>query len=163
LVFKPANVKLRDFIAVLAVGMSLLLGHSLFHLYDVITERQHRDLVLATGHEAQATVRNAAGIESVTLQWVDRAGRTRSADAATGKPFARQAREKSGFPGSEVAIKYVDAPSIAPVILSEVAERERQNAFWFWTDGYLAVVIPLLSALGFAMFLVGRRVRSDRR
>ena len=144
------------------LGAGVVLGFSVFDLYGVTVERQNRDLVLATGHDAQATVRRAAGIESVTIQWVDEAGRTRSADAATGKPFARQVRETPGFPGSEVAIKYVDVPSVAPVILSEAAERERVNAWWFRASGGMAAVMGLLGALGFAMFLVGRRARPDR-
>lgn len=144
------------------LGAAVVLGASVYDLYGVTVERHNRELVLATGHDAQATVRRAAGIESVTIQWVDEAGRTRSADAATGKPFARQVRETPGFAGSEVAIKYVDVPSVAPVILSEAAERERVNAWWFRASGGMAAVMAVLGALGFAMFLVGRRARPDR-
>src|SRR5690349_21272564 len=105
-------------------GAPLLLLFSLYGLYGHLTERAHRNDVLARGTLAQARVIRSLGVDTVEVQWTSADGRERSATSWVGKPFARQSI------GKAVAIKYVATATGEPVILSEVAERERINSWW---------------------------------
>jgi len=148
---KPTGLKI---IIVAAIGLALLLVTSLSDLYGNIVEQRHRHEVLANGKEATALVLSSSGLQFAILSWTDFNGQSRTGVAQTRKQVSSDRR----FVGERVAIKYLTDPSLAPVILSEVEDRERENRFWInsnlWVAGVLLVIFALV---GFQVF--GRKFR----
>jgi hypothetical protein len=137
-----------------AVGGAVLLVISLYQLYDVIGEQWDRSDVIGRGRDVQARVVRATGLESVLIEWTDEGGRQLKAESRTGKVFARSSS------GRTVAIKYDPALTRGPVILSEVPERERFDAFWLRSSLFVfAGVAAVCAAAVFSMLRV-RRVRA---
>ena len=137
-----------------AVGGALLLGISLYQVYDVTGEQRDRSDVIARGRDAQARVVRATGLESVLIEWTDEGGRQLKAESRTGKALARSSS------GRTVAIKYDPALTREPVILSEVPEREQFDAFWLRSNLFmLAGVAAVFAAAAFSMLRV-RRMRA---
>ena len=127
-------------------GAPLLLVVSLYGLYGHLTERAHRNNVLAHGTNAQARVIRSLGIDTVEVQWTDADGREHFATSWVGKPFARQAI------GKAVAIKYLAAEAGHPVILSEAAERERFNSWWINSNlGVAGIMTTICIVIGFSI------------
>jgi hypothetical protein len=116
-------------------------------IYRQIVERQHRNEVLARGKSAVATVQKQSSYESVVISWTDSTGETRTAEAMTGKAFARSAPLPNHVSTRQrVDIRYVDDPSVNPVVLSEVVEREKFDNFrFYWTP-----LFYVLSGFGLA-------------
>jgi hypothetical protein len=108
----------------------------LLPLYGHFGERQNRHVVLAGGRQAMALVERSSGLQSVVLVWIDANGQTRMGEAWTRKPG-----DGRHFVGKRVAIQYVDDPSVMPVILSEVAERERVNEFELYWNPLITIVL----------------------
>ena len=131
------------------LGAPLLLIWSLFDLGSHKLEQKRRHQVLIEGKEAQAVVRPPSGLQWVTIEWQDTAGRPRDGTGWTGKPFARRIREYRGVTET-VEIKYLDDPAINPVILSEAPERERVNKWWIYTDMGMSTAMSIL--LGWSAF-----------
>ena len=137
-----------------AVGGAVLLIFSLYHVYVVVGEQWDRSDVLAHGRDAQARVVRATGLESVLIEWTDESGRQLTAKSKTGKVFARSSL------GTKVLIKYDPALIREPVILSEVPERERVDAFWLRSSLFLvAGLAAICAAVVFSMLRV-RRMRA---
>jgi hypothetical protein len=132
-------------------GVPLLLLISLNGLYSQGMERQHRHEVVTHGTQTTARVVKSSGIESVLVTWTDLGGRTRTADAWTGKPFARLARA-----GQDVAIKYVPESMLEPVILSEAAERDRMNDWWIGGNAKVALAMMTICAVIAWIVLTGK-------
>jgi hypothetical protein len=105
-------------------------------LYGHFGERQNRHEVLAGGRQAVALVERSAGLQSVVLGWIDSNGQTRTGEAWTRKQVGGRQ-----FVGKRVAIQYVDDPSVMPVILSEVAEREWANEFELYWNPVIGIVL----------------------
>ena len=125
-----------------AISVPLMLMLTLYHLGSHLLERHHRHLVLEVGKLAQAELRAPSGLEWVTVEWKDAAGRLHVGTAWTGKPFARHFRESRHLTRS-VDIKYVDR-STETVILGEAAERDRVNDWWIKTSAGLTMVMMIL-------------------
>jgi len=132
-------------------GVPVLLVISLYGLYSHGTERQHRHEVVTLGTQTTARVVKSSGIESVLVTWTDLGGRSQTAEAWTGKPFARLARA-----GQDVAIKYVPKSTLEPVILSEAAERDRVNEWWIARDAWMALAMTIICAVIAWMVLTGK-------
>jgi hypothetical protein len=128
------------------LGVPLLLMFSLFDLASHLLEQNHRHHVLAKGTVASATVRAPSGLQWVTVQWNDAAGRSRVGSAWTGKPFARHIRE-SPQSMQAVEIKHIDSSS-ETVILSEAAERARINNWWIRANTGSIIVMMMLVGWG---------------
>ncbi len=126
------------------LSVPLLLVISLAHLASHVREQNHRHEVVTHGTAAHALVRQPSGLEWVTVEWRDAAGRQRTGTAWTGKPFARLLKEGRG--ASTVDIKYVDDAALEPVIVGEAAERERVNQWWIRSDTGVAVGMTLVLA-----------------
>jgi hypothetical protein len=122
------------------VGGALLLITILCDLYGVVGEQWNRSDVLAHGRDAQARVVRATGLESVLIEWTGEGGRQRTAEIKTGAVFAQ------GSSGITVLIKYDPALIRKPVILSQVPERERFDAFWLQADLFLLAGFALVGA-----------------
>jgi hypothetical protein len=135
-------------------GAPLLVIISLYGLAGHMLERRHRVEVVAHGREAEAQVVKSSGLESVLVKWTDSSGQHRTADAWTGKPFARQARA-----GQRVAIRYDADQAMEPVILSEAAERERVNAWWISADLGVAIAMTVICLVVGVLMLAGARSR----
>jgi hypothetical protein len=123
-------------------GVPLLLVISLYGLYSHGTEWHHRHEVENNGTQTTASLVRSSGIESVLVTWTDLGGRSQTANAWTGKPFARLARA-----GQDVAIKYVPESTLEPVILSEAAEREGVNEWWILRDAWVALAMTIICAV----------------
>jgi hypothetical protein len=137
-----------------AVGGAVLLVISLYQLYGVIGEQWDRSDVIARGHDAQARVVRATGLESVLIEWTDEGGRQLKAESRTGRAFARSNSDRA------VAIKYDPALTREPVILSEVPERDRIDASWLRSSLFvIAGVAAVCAAAAFSMLRV-RRMRA---
>jgi hypothetical protein len=134
----------------LFAGLPLLLLISLYGLYSHSLERMHRHEVMTHGAQTTARVVKSSGIESVLVTWTDLGGRLRTADAWTGKPFARLART-----GESVAIKYVSESMLNPVILSEAAERERVNEWSIVRNFWVAIAMTIVCAVIGGIVLTG--------
>jgi hypothetical protein len=130
-------------------GAALLLLISVYGLYSHRMERQHRHEVVTHGTQTNARVVKSSGIEAVLITWTDSAGRSQTADAWTGKPFARLAHT-----GQNVAIKYLPKSTLEPVILSEAAERDRVNAWWIGSNTGVAIAMTIICVV------IGRNVRA---
>jgi hypothetical protein len=118
-------------------------------IYRSIAEHRHRKEVLAHGKSAVAIVQKQSGKDSIVISWIDSDGRRRAAEALTGKQLARSPPAAPPTVASNpqpVEIKYVDDPDIRPVVLSEVAEREQIDSFYFYWNPLFYV----LSGLGLA-------------
>jgi hypothetical protein len=138
----------------LAAGGAVLVVINLYQLYGVIGEQWDRADVIARGRDAQARVVRATGLDSVLIEWTDEGGRQLSAESRSGRPFARS------NPGTTVAIKYDPASIREPVILSEVPERERVNAFGLQSSLFvIAGVAAVCAAAAFSMARA-RRMRA---
>jgi len=137
-----------------AVGGAVLLIISLYHVYDVVGEQWDRSDVLAHGRDAQARVVRATGLESVLIEWTDEGGRQLTAESKTGKAFARSSL------GATVLIKYDPALIREPVILSEVPERERFDAFWLRSSLFLVAGLAAVGAAAVFSMLRVRRMRA---
>ncbi len=134
-----------------AVGGAVLLIISLYDAYSVVGEQWDRSDVLAHGRDAQARVVRATGLESVLIEWTAEGGRQLTAESKTGKAFARSSS------GTTVLIKYDPALTQEPVILSEVPERERSDAFWLRSSLFLiAGLAAIFAAAVFSMLRVKR-------
>jgi hypothetical protein len=94
-------------------------------VYRSIAERRERNEVLARGKSAVASVQQRSGADSIMISWIDSVGKRRSTEALIGKAFARS-------PPQRFEIKYVDDLGLRPVVLSQVAERDRINNFYFY-------------------------------
>jgi hypothetical protein len=137
-----------------AVGGAVLLVISLYQIYSVIGEQWDRSDVIARGLDAQARVVRATGLESVLIEWTDEGGKQLEAESRTGKAFARSNS------GRTVAIKYDPALTREPVILSEVPERERSDAFSLRSSLFIiAGIAAVCAAAAFSMLRV-RRMRA---
>jgi hypothetical protein len=123
-------------------GAPIVLAISIWTIFAHVQERNHSHEVLAREIESTASAKSAPDVEAITLEWKDTAGRSRTAVAWTGKPFARQVR--TGTIGHSVRIKYVEDSSLEPVVLSEAAERERVNAWWITSSIGMSLVMALL-------------------
>lgn len=139
----------------IACGAALLLAIGLFLIRDALDERRNRVDLLAHGRDAQALVTQAAGPESVLVEWTGKNGKQLGAESRTGKPFARTQV------GRMVPIKYdPDGLIREPVILSEASERERINTFWIQSSITVSIGAATICAaatffvlrLGFARF-----------
>ena len=135
-------------------GVPLLLLIGLYGVYSHGMERQHRHEVVRHGVQTTARVVKSSGIESVLVTWTNLGGRSQTADAWTGKPFARLARA-----GQDVAIKYVPESTLEPVILSEAAERDRVNDWWINANIAMAVAMTIVCVVIGALMLAGARAR----
>jgi hypothetical protein len=122
----------------------------LLPLYGHFGERQNRHVVLAGGRQAMALVERSSGLQSVVLVWIDANGQTRMGEAWT-----RKQGDGRHFVGKRVAIQYVDDPSVMPVILSEVAEREWVNEFEL-TWNPLITIILFGGLIGFVAWVGSR-------
>jgi hypothetical protein len=123
-------------------GIPFLLIISLCSLYWNLVEQKHRAVVLANGKDARASLQRVLNSESVIVDWRDSAGAPRTGQAYTGKPFARLFRDRH-----DIAIKYDANFVLEPVILSEVAERDRVNRFWIMSDLWVAFTMTLACVL----------------
>ena len=137
-----------------AAGGAVLLLISLYQVYGVISERWDRSDVLARGRDAQARVVGATGLEAVLIEWTDEGGRQLKAQSKTGKVFARTSS------GRTVPIKYDPASIREPVILSEVAERERSDAFWLRSSLFVIAAVAAICATAAVSILRVRRTRA---
>jgi hypothetical protein len=137
-----------------AVGGAVLAVISLYQVYDVIGEQWGRSDVLARGRDAQARVVRATGLESVLIEWTDEGGRPLKAESRTGKVFARSSS------GQTVPIKYDPASSREPVILSEVPERERVDAFWLRSSLFVVAAVAAVCAVAAFSMVRLRRTRA---
>ena len=108
----------------------------LLPLFGHFGERQNRHEVLAGGRQAMALVERSSGLQSVMLAWIDAYGQTRMGEAWT-----RKQGDGRQFVGKRVAIQYVDDPSVMPVILSEVAERQWVNEFELYWNPLITIVL----------------------
>jgi len=131
-------------------GVPLLLLIGLYGVYSHGMERQHRHEVVRHGVQTTARVVKSSGIESVLVTWTNLGGRSQTADAWTGKPFARLARA-----GQDVAIKYVPESTLEPVILSEAAERDRVNEWCIARDAWVALTMTIICAVIASIVLTG--------
>jgi hypothetical protein len=136
------------------VGGALLLITSLYDLYGVVGEQWNRSDVLAHGRDAQARVVRATGLESVLIEWTDEGGRQLTAESKTGPVFAQ------GSSGITVLIKYDPALIRKPVILSQVPERERFDAFWLQSDLFLIAGVAAVCATAVISMLRIRRMQA---
>ena len=127
-------------------GAPLLLILVLFMIDGHLAEQRDRRLVLSGGQTAFAVVHEPSGLEYVTVTWTDGAGRQRTSTAWTGKPFARQFRERRNNAEQQETIKYVADTRVAPVILSEAAERQRVNTWWIYDSLGMALISGVLTA-----------------
>ena len=127
-------------------GAPLLLIVVLFMLDGHLAEQRDRRLVLSSGQTASAIIHEPSGLEYVTVTWTDGAGRQRTSNAWTSKPFARQFREKRNKTEQREAIKYVADTRVSPVILSEAAERQRVNTWWIYDSLGMALISGVLTA-----------------
>ena len=127
-------------------GAPLLLIVVLFMLDGHLAEQRDRRLVLSSGQTASAIIHEPSGLEYVTVTWTDGAGRQRTSTAWTGKPFARQFRERQNKAAQREAIEYVANTRVAPVILSEAAERQRVNTWWIYDSLGMALISGVLTA-----------------
>jgi hypothetical protein len=134
------------------VGGALLLIISLYQVYDVVSEQWDRSDVLTHGRDGQARIVRATGLESVLVEWTGVGNRQLTAESKTGRAFARSSL------GTTVPIKYDPALIREPVILSEVPERERLDAFWLKSS--LFAVTGLAAICVIAVFSM-LRVRRD--
>jgi hypothetical protein len=132
------------------LGVPLMLVVGLSHLASHMVEQSHRQLVLANGTATRGSVRQPSGLEWVTVDWRDAAGRPRTGTAWTGKPFARLVKE--GRAPATVDIRYLDAPAIEPVIVGEAAERERVNRWWLRADAGMVAIASGMLAWGALVF-----------
>jgi hypothetical protein len=137
-----------------SVGGALLLIITLYQLYGVVGDQWDRSYVLAHGHDAQARVVRAIGIESVLIEWAGEGRRQLTAGSKTGKAFARNSLDTT------VQIKYDPALIRDPVILSEVPEREQVDAFWLRSS--LILVAGLAAVCAAAIFSMLRVRRAQR-
>jgi hypothetical protein len=129
------------------LGGAVLLFFGLCHIYGVVREQWDRTEVLAHGNDAQARVIRNTGPESVLIEWTGEDGRQVTADSKAGKEFAR-----TGV-GATVRIKYYPAVKRPPLILSELAERERVNAFWLRSSLFVvAGLVAVLAAFVLSIF-----------
>jgi hypothetical protein len=139
----------------LPVGGALLLIISLYQVYGVVGEQWDRSDVLAHGRDAQARVVRATGLESVLIEWTGEGGRQLTAESKTGRAFVRSSL------GTTVLIKYDPALIREPVILSEVPERERFDAFSLRSSLFLvAGLTAVCAAAAFSMWRVRRDAAS---
>src|SRR5262249_12540370 len=120
----------------------------------VVGERWARSDVLAHGRDAEARVVRATGLESVLIEWTDEGGKHLAAESRTGRVFARSS------PGTTVGIKYDPALIRQPVILSEVAERERIDAFWLQSSLFVIAGIAAVCAAAIISMLRIRRMQA---
>jgi len=110
------------------VAILFAIGALVLALYPIpknFIEWQNRTEVMEHGKVTTALVDYSTGLQSVIVSWVDANEHVRGAEAMTRKQVAGR-----NFAGKTVAIRYVDDPARAPVILSEVEDRERDNRFW---------------------------------
>ena len=105
-------------------------------VYGHFVERQDRHEALAGGRQAMALVERSSGLQSVVLAWVDANGQIRTGEARTRKQVGGRQ-----FVGKRVAIQYADDPSLMPVIISEVAEREWANQFQLFWNPLITIVL----------------------
>jgi uncharacterized protein DUF3592 len=138
-----------------AVGGAVLLFIGLYHVHGIIAEQWDRSDVLAHGREAQARVVRATGLEAVLIEWTDEGGRQRTAGSKTGKAFARSSV------GTTTLIKYDPALIREPVILSEVPERERLDAFWLRSSLFLIAALAAVCAAAVFSTLRMRRMGAN--
>lgn len=138
-------------------GAPILLAISLATGYAHLQEKIDRHIVLTEGRDAPALMRGALSTHSVAVEWMDAKGDVRTGQAWTGKPFARQFREQSPAAGKSVQIKYVDDPGLAPVIISEAAERERVNNWWISSSIGMSIVSSAICAALAFIYLQRRR------
>ncbi len=136
------------------VGGAVLLIICLYQICAVIGEQRDRASVLAYGRDAQARVVQATGLESVLIEWTDEGGRQRTAECKTGKVFAR-----TGL-GMTVPIKYDPASIGQPVILPEVPERKRLDAFWFRSSMLVAAGVVAVCAVAVFSLLRAKRMQA---
>jgi hypothetical protein len=137
------------------VGGALLLIISLYQVYGVVREQWDRSEVLAHGRDAQARVVRATGLESVLIEWTGEGSRQLTAESKTGKAFARSSS------GITVPIKYDPALIREPVILSEVPERERFDAFWLRSSLFVVAGLAAICATAVFSTLRVRRMRAS--
>jgi hypothetical protein len=126
----------------LLAGIPFLLIISLCSLYWNLVEQRHRAEVLANGKDARASLQRILHVESVIVDWRDFAGASRTGQAYTGKSFARLLRDRQN-----IAIKYDANFVLEPVILSEVAERDRVNRWMITADLWVAFAMALVCVL----------------
>jgi hypothetical protein len=81
----------------------------------------------------------------VIVDWVSDSSHSRAGEAWTRKQGSGRL-----FVGQKVAIKYLDDPAVAPVILSEVAEREWANEFGLFFNPLITVVLTAAMIAGVA-------------
>jgi uncharacterized protein (DUF736 family) len=122
----------------------------IYSLYGNFGERQNRREVLAGGRQAIARVERSTGLQSVMFGWIDANGQTR-----TGEAWTRKQGDGRQFVGKRVAIQYVDDPSVMPVILSEVAEREWANEFQLYWNPLITIVL-FGATIGFVAWVGSR-------
>jgi hypothetical protein len=126
----------------LLAGIPFLLIISLCSLYWNLVEQKHRAAVLANGKDARASLQRILHVESAIVDWRDFAGAPRTGQAYTGKSFARLLRDRQ-----DIAIKYDANFVLEPVILSQVAERDRVNRFWIMSDLWVAFTMMLVCVM----------------
>ena len=136
-----------------AAGGAVLLIVALYQVQDVVRERWDRSDVLAHGRDAQARILRATGLESVQIEWTGEGGKPLTAESRTGRAFALS------HVGMTVPITYDPSSVRQPVILSEVPERERLNAFWLRSSLF---VLAGLAAVWAAAVIVMWRVTRTR-
>ena len=137
-----------------AVGGAVLLIIGLHNAYGVVREQWNRSDVLAHGRDAQARVVRATGLESVLIEWTDEGGRQQTAESKTGKVFARSSL------GATALIKYDPALILEPIILSEVPEREKSDAFWLRSSLFLVAGLAAVFATAVFSMLRVKRMRA---
>lgn len=143
----------------LLAGIPFLLIIGLCSLYWNLVEQKHRTEVLANGKAARASLQRVLGPESVIVNWRDFAGAPRTGQAYTGKSFARLLPNQR-----DIAIKYDANFVLEPVILSEVAERDRVNRSWtnagLWISFTMTVACVMLGVFTFSGARPSRNVAS---
>jgi hypothetical protein len=131
-------LRLLRFVPILAVCATNLVSH--------VSERHHREHVMTSGRDVAATVRAPTGLEWVTVHWTDAKGDVRVGTSWTGKPYARSVRD-SALVSKVATIRYVDDRAIDPIIVTEVAERQRSNTFWVTADTGILFVATIMAAI----------------
>jgi len=130
------------------LGSAVLVLISAFNLLGALMEQHQRESVLSRGFTTEAVVVRSTGLQSVFVTWRDEAGQQRDHEAMTRKQGVGRIAA-----GDRVSIKYLDDASVAPVILSEITDRARENAFWIRSD--LVVMATMTVALSLAcVFLI---------
>jgi hypothetical protein len=145
--------RLREARLSLLFGAPIWLLVSLYVLYGNVLEQQQRQDVIAHGQEAQASIKSFPGRPgAVIIEWPDHDYGPRLAEAWTGKSFSR-----SAHPGDVIAIKYIPNSTVAPIILSELDERERANRWWIRASAGMAIAMTL------ACVFIGRSMLARRK